>query len=238
MTGGLSSWFTQKEDAGDTGTDNCHFSTMHSTKCTTEMGEDGVPQRRCERISRRLRHCPGKAPEEVESTTEHTVEALPKGEQGSSSFFSSSGSSSSHSWSGTPSDLMPFGRSLGGLFGFGGEPSSKDQPAAPDAFPPFDAIPFGGLMGGMLGSSLSELIDGIQKFDDMSRAFEEGFQQSMQQGEERRGGQWEGFFAPPREGSAHEGTTSPDFFGTRRFRRAAPPAADKFEDHKKDFQEV
>uniref|UniRef100_A0A7S2Z3G3 Uncharacterized protein n=1 Tax=Chloropicon laureae TaxID=464258 RepID=A0A7S2Z3G3_9CHLO len=57
--------------------ERCQTSTVMSRKCFVEEGPDGKPVQKCEVLRRVLRHCPGKPPEEVESTREETTSSIP-----------------------------------------------------------------------------------------------------------------------------------------------------------------
>ena len=66
----------------DDGNENCHTSTSSSTSCSVHVGPDtdGKPVRRCVETRRVMRHCLGRAPEEIESHSRTTEEELRLGE--------------------------------------------------------------------------------------------------------------------------------------------------------------
>ncbi|GMH37051.1 hypothetical protein BSKO_04924 [Bryopsis sp. KO-2023] len=52
----------------------CRFRTLVSTECRILPDEHGVPQRKCERIFRKFKECPGRPAEVVERVEESTTE--------------------------------------------------------------------------------------------------------------------------------------------------------------------
>lgn len=68
-------WQRVSSAAADSSFAGCSFRTVVSTQCSVEPDEKGVPQRRCERIVRRLRECPGRPVEVIERVEESSTEA-------------------------------------------------------------------------------------------------------------------------------------------------------------------
>jgi len=106
--------------------------------CRTAPDENGVMRRKCERIVKKFRQCPGAPRECLEETREETDEtnATTGGMLGSSSSSSGGGGFESHqeffkTWEGTlggGGSMFPFGGMLGALFGDEppGGPLNKD----------------------------------------------------------------------------------------------------------------
>ncbi|KAK9842166.1 hypothetical protein WJX84_004169 [Apatococcus fuscideae] len=49
---------------------DCNFSIESNEHCVLEAAPDGTPVRKCERLIRRLRQCPGRLPEVIETIAE------------------------------------------------------------------------------------------------------------------------------------------------------------------------
>mmetsp|Transcript_9091 Transcript_9091/g.10494 ORF Transcript_9091/g.10494 Transcript_9091/m.10494 type:complete len:225 (+) Transcript_9091:203-877(+) len=158
-------WERAEGGVPQTARDACRYSTNTSMSCQTVMGEDGVPQRKCEKIIRKLRMCPGKPPEEVEYRTEETVEPLSEAQKYGS--FSSSSSFSSGSFGGSFSSDFPDRGGIPSIFGkvFGEENARSGQSGS---------NPFGDL-----GSFMSDVAEGMMAMDQIAKALEDSINQSV-----------------------------------------------------------
>mmetsp|Transcript_1564 Transcript_1564/g.3280 ORF Transcript_1564/g.3280 Transcript_1564/m.3280 type:complete len:219 (+) Transcript_1564:73-729(+) len=212
----IKSWWDHIGGGGGLNNDqeegNCSFSTSNSLSCRTVVDENGQTRNKCERIIKKFRHCPGRAPEEIESTTEETNEAWPRGGTG---------------WpplSANPLD-SPLGRAMDGMFGGGndGKPPSHGFPS------PFGGDPLGSMFGSMMGGMFSEMIDGMRQMDELSKAFEHSFGESLHRGQQFPHGHEEG--SPSEEGSFYN-------MFPRRGPGSHQPSKNKYDDYKKDFTEV
>eukprot|EP00803_Ostreobium_quekettii_P011014 evm.model.scf_946.2 EVM.evm.TU.scf_946.2 scf_946:17573-20344(+) len=68
-------WQRPASAAADSRFAGCGYRTVVSTQCSVQPDEDGNPQRRCERIVKRLRECPGRPAEVLQRTEESSTEA-------------------------------------------------------------------------------------------------------------------------------------------------------------------
>mmetsp|Transcript_22665 Transcript_22665/g.31616 ORF Transcript_22665/g.31616 Transcript_22665/m.31616 type:complete len:239 (+) Transcript_22665:113-829(+) len=160
QSGSETSWFDRLSRERTTGNDNaCRYSTVTSTQCKTEMDEEsGVPVRKCERILRRLRHCPGSAPEEVQCDREESIEPLPTGPA------SRRIPTPSNDSSGIFSHNDPLGSLFGGEGFFQRPNPAEGSGAGMNA-------PFRQAMGGVLG----DLLVGMRTLDELTQALEHSF---------------------------------------------------------------
>lgn len=67
---------------------------------------------------------------------------------------------------------------MDGMFGGGndGKPPSHGFPS------PFGGDPLGSMFGSMMGGMFSEMIDGMRQMDELSKAFEHSFGESLHRG--------------------------------------------------------
>lgn len=69
-------WWTRFERTGERISPGCSagcsIRTLEAIDCRVEYGPDGAPHRKCQRILRKFRECPGRPAEEIETAVSHS----------------------------------------------------------------------------------------------------------------------------------------------------------------------